>query len=77
LLICYRIHYKVFPVITETQTEIIAGGGLWRDVSCLARQLVVCQKFQTWSVPKIQTTLMKIRSNLEFEIANKSKIFSY
>ena len=41
------------------------GDGLWSDVSCVKRNLVLCQKPQTWSSFQMQKTIIQLREKLE------------
>ena len=41
------------------------GDGLWSNVSCVKRNLVLCQKPQTWSLLQMQKNFIELREKLE------------
>ena len=58
--------------------------GLWSDVSCAKKNLVLCQKPQTWSLLQLQKTIIQQREelkqtkeNLEKVQANPGRIFNF
>jgi hypothetical protein len=43
--------------------RIVVDDGLWKDVPCNKRNLVVCQKAATLSIPEIQAALFELKNN--------------
>ena len=51
---------------TSSKVEVnVDQNGLWSDVSCAKRNLVLCQKPQTWSLLQMQKNFIELREKLE------------
>ncbi len=50
-----------------------ASVGKWIDEPCGKKNLVVCQKMQTWSISHLQKTLLDARKKLEDSLENVNK----
>jgi hypothetical protein len=45
----------------------VPNNGLWADIPCRKRNLVVCEKPQNWTIDRIQETLIQVVREMKFQ----------